>query len=43
MMITQVGSEEQVARWIEPTVRRGALLRVAALNPMERRRTRQRE
>jgi len=26
MMITQVGSEEQVARWIEPTVRRGALL-----------------
>ena len=43
MMITQVGSEEQVARWIEPTVSRGALLRVAALNPMERRRTRQRE
>jgi alkylation response protein AidB-like acyl-CoA dehydrogenase len=43
MMITQVGSEEQVARWIEPTVGRGALLRVAALNPMERRRTRQRE
>jgi len=43
MMITQVGSEEQVARWIEPTVSRGALLRVAALNPMERRRTGQRE
>jgi alkylation response protein AidB-like acyl-CoA dehydrogenase len=26
MMINQVGSEEQVARWIEPTVKRGALL-----------------
>jgi len=26
MMINQLGSEEQVARWIEPTVKRGALL-----------------
>ena len=26
MMIAQVGSEEQVARWIEPTIKRGALL-----------------
>jgi alkylation response protein AidB-like acyl-CoA dehydrogenase len=26
MMITQIGTEEQIARWIEPTVKRGALL-----------------
>jgi alkylation response protein AidB-like acyl-CoA dehydrogenase len=26
MMITQIGTEEQVARWIEPTVKRAALL-----------------
>jgi alkylation response protein AidB-like acyl-CoA dehydrogenase len=26
MMIAAIGSDEQVARWIEPTVRRGALL-----------------
>ena len=26
MMITQIGTEKQIARWIEPTVKRGALL-----------------